>query len=576
MTNFDESVDFIVVGSGGGAMCGALTMRAEGKSVLVLEKSDLVGGTTARSGGVMWIPNNRFLKRDGIDDSVEKALTYLEGLCATAEQEGGESTPGSTPLKRRTYVEQAAQMIEFLLAQGIEIDRYPYWPDYYDERPGGLEVGRCVGAALFDINQLGEWKDKLRPGFTHLPITVDEGLLIPNFKRCWLSFRIALTVVGRSIYAKLTGKHFVTAGEALQGRLLQALLKAGVDLRTETPVTDLIVDNGVVNGAVTGVLTVKDGKPWRIGARHGVLVGAGGFAHNQAMRDQYLPGTSDLWTSAAPTDTGEMMQAMMRHGAAVAQMNEMVGNQCTLLPGSQRGEIRFGVQGATAKPHAIVVDQSGVRYQNEGGSYMGFCKNMLERNKTVAAVPSWGVVDSQFMKKYMLAGTMPGSKKPDEWYSSGYLKKADTVAELAQLMGVDPAALTATVERFNGFVDANCDADFGRGNRAYDRWLGDFLHKPSPTLGRIERGPFYAFQIVPGDVSTYGGVVTDEHARVLRDDGSAIEGLYATGVSTASVMGRVYPGAGSSVGPALTWGYVAARHAAGVENRGGAPLLQDI
>ncbi len=557
MTNVDERVDFIVVGSGGGAMSGALAMLAQGKTVVMLEKSDLVGGTTARSGGVMWIPNNRFLKRDGIADSVDNALTYLEGLCADAAV-NGEPTPGSTPLKRRTYVERASEMIDFLLSQGIKIDRYPYWPDYYDDRPGGLEVGRCVGAALFDVNELGEWKSKLRPGFTPLPITVDEGLLIPNFKRCWLSFRIAMTVVARGFYARLTGKHYVTAGAALQGRMLQAVLNAGVSLRTETAVTDLLVDNGTV----TGVLTLKDGKPWRIGARTGVLVGAGGFAHNQAMRDQYLPGTSDLWTSAAPTDTGEMIQTMMRHGAAVAQMDEMVGNQCTLLPNSKRGEIRMGVQGATAKPHAIVVDQTGVRYLNEGGSYMAFCKAMLERNKSVPAVPSWGVVDSQFMKKYMLAGTMPGSKKPDSWFTSGFLKKADSLAELAQLMSVEPSNLQATVERFNGFVDANCDADFGRGNRAYDRWLGDFLHKPSETLGKIDKGPFYAFQIVPGDVSTYGGVVTDEYARVMREDGSVIAGLYATGVSTASVMGRVYPGAGSSVGPALTWGYVAARHAA--------------
>jgi 3-oxosteroid 1-dehydrogenase len=193
---------------------------------------------------------------------------------------------------------------------------------------------------------------------------------------------------------------------------------------------------------------------------------------------------------------------------------------------------------------------------------MAYCKAMLERNKTVPAVPSWAVFDSQCMSQYMVAGTMPGSKKPAAWHEQGYLRSGNTIEELAQRLNIDPARLKATVERFNNFVDQNRDEDFHRGARAYDRWLGDPYHKPSETLGRVATAPFYAVPVVPGDVGTYGGVVTDVHARVLRADGSVIQGLYATGVSTASVMGRVYPGAGSSVGPSCTWGYVAAKHAA--------------
>jgi len=253
---------------------------------------------------------------------------------------------------------------------------------------------------------------------------------------------------------------------------------------------------------------------------------------------------------------------MMRIGAAVAQMEEMVGNQATLPPGTGEDDIKAGVQGLTAAPHAILVDQTGVRYMNEGGSYMAYCKGMLERNKVAAAVPSWAIFDSQFMRNYMLAGTMPGSKKPQSWYDEGFLRKADTIEALASMIDVPPDALKATVERFNDFVANNRDEDFHRGDRAYDRWLGDPYHKPSETLGKIEQGPFYAVAVVPGDVGTYGGVVTDEKARVLRDDGSVIPGLFATGVSTASVMGRVYPGAGSSVGPSFVWGYLAAKHAA--------------
>jgi len=197
---------------------------------------------------------------------------------------------------------------------------------------------------------------------------------------------------------------------------------------------------------------------------------------------------------------------------------------------------------------------------------MAYCKNILERNKTVPAIPCWAIFDSQHLRKYMLAGTMPGSPKPQNWYDSGYLKKAGSIEDLARQLNMDPTALKSTIDRFNGFVARNHDEDFHRGERAYDRWLGDWLNKPSESLGAIDEAPFYAVPIYPGDVGTYGGVVTDAHARVLREDGSVIPGLYATGVSTASVMGRAYPGAGSSVGPSFVWGYIAARHATGSGN----------
>jgi 3-oxosteroid 1-dehydrogenase len=201
---------------------------------------------------------------------------------------------------------------------------------------------------------------------------------------------------------------------------------------------------------------------------------------------------------------------------------------------------------------------------NEGGSYMEFVQNMLKRNREVPAAPSWWIVDEQYMRKYRFATIWPGAKKPQSWYDSGYLKRADTIEQLAGLLDIPPMTLKATVDRFNAQVRAGHDDDFKRGDRAYDRWLGDAFNASSPTLGTIEKGPFYAAPIVPGDVGTYGGVLTDDKARVLREDGTPIAGLYATGVTTASSMGRCYPGAGASVGPSFTWGYVAARHAAGL------------
>lgn len=557
MSQFDEMFDFVVVGSGGGSMCAGLLMRQNGKSVVVLEKTDLIGGSTSRSGGVMWIPNNRFMEADGVADSYEKASTYLEAVSG-----GRDDTPGSTPERRHTYLIEAPRMLEFLIGQGIKLRRVKSWPDYYDDWPGGSAPGRTVVALNFDVNELGDWKDKLRPGFLPMAASLDEMMQMPRFRRAWDARGIMFKVALRTLGAMLTGKAYVGAGQALQGRMLQASLREGVDIRTQAPVNELIE----ADGAIKGVVTMKDGKPWRIGARLGVLVNAGGFARNQQMRDQYQPGTRAEWSMTAPGDTGEMIQEMARHGAAIAQMEEMVGYQTTIPPGKEDDAVKPPAQSLTAAPHAILVDRTGVRYQNEGGSYMAYCKGMLERDKIAPAVPSWAIFDSQYVRDYMLGGTMPGAQKPQEWFDKGYLKKAETIEALAHAISIEPAALHATVERFNGFVAQGRDEDFHRGERAYDKWLGDPLSKTAKTLGAISESPFYAVPVVPGDVGTYGGVVTDAHARVLRADGSVISGLYATGVSTASVMGRAYPGAGSSVGPAFTWGYVAAKHAAGAGN----------
>ena len=555
MTHFDEMFDFVVVGSGGGSMCAGLVMRSAGKSVLILEKTNLVGGTTARSGGVMWIPNNPFMTRDGIEDSYEKAAAYLDAVLPDPKD-----APGASRARRATYLTEAPRMLEFLGSRGVKLTRVKEWPDYYDDLPGGSVPGRTVVAELFDANELGAWTDKLRPSFIHLPIpaSLEEMMELPAMKRSWAVKMLLVKLVLRGVIAKIAGKRWVAGGAALQGQMLQAALREGVEIRTDSPVTQIVIEDG----RAAGVVTVKEGRPWRVGARLGVLVNAGGFSHNQRMRDRYQPGTSVKWTMAAPGDTGEMIEEMMRHGAAVAQMQERVGNQFTPQPGWEESELRQAAQSVTAAPHCILVDQSGVRYMSEGGSYMAYCKGMLERNKSVPAVPSWAVFDAQYLRKYILAGTMPGTKKPQRWYDEGYLKTADTLEGLAGSLKIDPATLKATVERFNGFVAQNRDDDFHRGARAYDHWLGDWLHKPSASLGSISEPPFYAVPVLPGDVGTYGGVVTDEQARVLREDGSVIEGLYATGVSTASVMGTSYPGAGSSVGPSFVWGYVAAKSAA--------------
>lgn len=559
MASFDETFDWVVIGSGGGSMSSALLMREAGKSVVILEKSAFVGGTTCKSGGVIWMPANRFMEPG--EDSVEKGIEYLDALVGD-----GPDKPGTSHDKRLAYIVEGNRMLDFLMRKGLKLERGSvFWPDYYDEYPGGCKTSRTVVAPSFNKNELGEWAPKLRRGFIEGPqglAKVDEGMKLP-FMSGGEKFRFFGRIIVNALAGMATGKHFVGAGAALQGRMLQLSLKAGIDIRTNTAVGELIVEDG----KVTGVVTEKDGKPWRVGAILGVLVNAGGFGHNQEMRDKYIPGTRSEWSMTNEADEGDMHREMEKIGGVLAQMDQMVGFQFTRAPGWQDDYVAPGAQSVTAKPHAILVDQSGQRYQNEGGSYEEYCEGMVVRNRTVPAIPSWAILDRQYMDNYALANGGNG-KIPRQWLEAGYLKQGETIEDLARQIDVEPAALRATVDRWNGFVDKGVDEDFHRGERAYDQFLGDRSRTGKDrSLGKIDKGPFYAVDIIPGDVSTYGGVITDVNSRVLNAEGNPIDGLYACGVSTASPMGKVYPGAGASVGPSLTFGWIAAKHAAGLGNQ---------
>ncbi len=551
MSGFDESYDWVVVGSGAGSMASALVMRKAGKSVLILEKTAFIGGTTAKSGGIIWVPNNRFMQEQGIADSAEAGITYLDAAA--------DDVPGTSHEKRLTYVNESARMIDFLVDQGVALERASqFWPDYYDDLPGGCKTTRCVTAKIFNTKELGPWRTKLRKGFMEMPVRLEEGMKTGVARSNPLIAKLKQQIVLGVILSKLMLKKEVGAGMALQGRMLKASLAAGVELRTDTPVTELIVEGGKVTGVATPA--------GRIGARLGVLVNAGGYAQNQAMRDKYMPGTKAAWSQTPEGDTGDLHTEMERIGGVLAQMDQMVGYQSTLAPGWEGMYVTPPGQSLTAKPHAILVDQSGARYMNEGGSYELYCQTMLERNKTVPAVPSWAIMDRRYIELYKVADTYIDKKVPQAWLDAGYLHQADSIEGLAASIKAEPVTLKASIDRWNASCAAGKDEQFGRGDRAYDQFLGDPSQKPNPALGEIAKGPFYAVPITPGDVSTYGGVITDAQGRVERADGSVIEGLYACGVSTASVMGGVYPGAGCSIGPSLTFGYVAAKHAAGVGN----------
>ncbi len=560
---WDATYDFVVVGSGGGSMCAALACKSAGKEALIIEKQAKVGGSTGYSGGVWWLPNNHVMKRHGVSDSYERARQYFD---AAVTYRG----PGTSEARREAYLRTGPIMAEFLEQHGMQFEYADGWSDYYDTLPGGEPRGRSLLAKLFDLKELGEWAPRLsRYKGPVMPANSNEYPQLFLMKRTWGGKRKAMQLGGRMLYQKLTGKELVSNGAAIQGRMLQMALRANVPIWTDTPVRELIVEDG----RVTGVIAVRSGRELRVRAREGVLLNTGGFSRNAEMRRKYQPQPSSAdWTNANPGDTGEILEAAIALGGAVDCMEEAWWVVTSLGPNEELPEGARAPDGSPlpfmhhldlSLPFSIMVDQDGKRFCDEAGAYMEIGQRMYQRHKeTGKAVPAWVVMDSRQRKYYPWGTAMPG-QVPQQWLDSGYMIKAATLDELAAKCNIDRAGLLETVDRFNGFCKTGVDEDYGRGSRAFDRCHGDPTIKPNPNLGPIEEGPFYAVRMYPGDVGTAGGLVTDEFARVLKEDGSHIPGLYATGNCTASVVGRCYPGAGSSIGASFVFGYIAALHASG-------------
>jgi 3-oxosteroid 1-dehydrogenase len=561
MANWDETFDLVIVGSGGASMCAALLCKTLGKRALILEKQAKVGGSTGFSGGVWWIPNNHVMKRAGVDDSLERARQYFE---STVTYYG----PGSSPARREAFLNTGPTMIEFLERQGMKFKYADGWSDYYDDRPGGQPRGRSLVPELFDINALGEWKDRLSMyRGMHLPMGSEEYPTLFLAKRNFAGKLMGMRLAWRMLKQKLTGTDIRANGAALQGRMLQLALREQLSIWPESPVEDFVVEDG----RVLGVVAKRHGKTVRVRATNGVLINAGGYSHNREMREQYGHKPNPWrWTSANPGDTGEMIQAAMKLGAAIDCMEEAWWVITSLGPNESLPEGAVTADGSPipfmhhldlSLPFSIMVDQNGERFCDEAGAYMEIGQRLYKRHQdTGKGIPAWVIMDRR-QRDYYVWGTAAPGQVPQAWLDSGYMKKADSLEALAKQCGIDAAGLARSVTRFNEFCRKGVDEDFGRGSRAFDRCHGDPTVKPNPNLGPIEQGPFYAVAMYPGDVGTAGGVITDEHARVLRADGSVIPGLYATGNSTASVMGRCYPGAGASIGASFVFGYIAAQHA---------------
>ncbi|MEU2092125.1 3-oxosteroid 1-dehydrogenase [Nocardia beijingensis] len=544
--------DVVVVGSGAAGMTAALTAAYRGLSVTLIEKSRAFGGSTARSGGGIWIPNNPVLQREGVPDSPELARTYLAAVV-------GDRVPEA---RQRAFLERGPEMMRYLGA------RSKYWEfvydrgysDYHPEFPGGLAQGRSIEPAPLDGRLLGGDLHKINQptmsGPKGIAFTVSDFHDLNMIARTWAGKRTAIKVGIQAVGNKLRGRLPLSLGKALAARLWLSLRDAGVPVWLNTPLTELITEGN----AVVGVRAEHDGTPVVIKARRGVVLAAGGFEHNLDMRRQYMSGPQSTdWTVGATENVGEGIVAGQKAGGAVDLMDDAWWGPSVRNPDGPP----FFCLAERSQPGGIMVNHAGERFVNESAPYVNVVHTMYEQEAAgVGHIPAHFIMDQRFRDRYLFLGNFPKRPLPQKYLDAGIIRQAGTLAELAAKIGVPPAALAATVERFNGFARAGRDEDFRRGDSAYDRYYGDPTVRPNPCLAPLEQGPFYAVEMVPGDLGTKGGLVTDEHARVLDSDDQPIPGLYAAGNNSASVMGNDYAGAGATIGPAMVFGYIAAGHLA--------------
>lgn len=564
MSSADQhEVDVVVVGSGAGALTAAVRAHDHGLKVLVVEKTALFGGTSAVSGGGLWIPNNDHIGRDGGQDSEEEALAYLRA-----------ATRGKTDDARLlAYVRGAPRMLRYVEERTpVRLRAVPFYADYYQDLPGAKPGFRTLDPEAFDGRLIGDELLRMRETsptmliFGRMGMTTFEAVTLlarlPGWRQ--LAARIGLRYAG-DLGWRLRSKRDrrLTMGSALVGALRRAMLDRGIDLWLEAPMRRLLTDDH----GVTGIVVERDGVEHTVRVRRGVVLAAGGFERNQQMRDQYLPKpTRAEWTAAPPCNTGDGILAGQSVGGALALMEQAWWTPTVFVPGEEK---QRGLFSERALPGCVVVNRLGRRFANEAQDYLDFVDAMYQDHaRTSANLPAYMVFDARFRHKYnagpLVAGSvLPDSRLPADWRGKAYWR-ADTLGALAAQIGVDPQGLQDSVRRIGEYARSGVDADFGRGGNAYDRIYGDPSIQPNPCLAPIVQAPFYALKLDAGEIGTKGGLLTDEHARVLDTASRPIRGLYAAGNTSASITGPSYPGAGATLGPAMTFGFLAADHLAGV------------
>lgn len=525
-------------------MAAALRAADLGLETVLLEKSAYFGGSTARSGGGVWIPGNYALRAAGQveADDADRAKEYLQSIV-------GDEVPR---IRRDTYLDRGPEVMDFLRDRTpVRFAWVPEYADYHPEAPGGRPRGRSVEPVPLDASFLGAELERLHPPYTKAP----ANLIVTqaDFRKISLGLRTLrgpitmARVAAKRTTATFRKRRMYAMGNALAIGLRQGLIDAGVPVHYGSELTGLLIEEGRVVGVETSRGAVR--------ARRGVILGSGGFEKNLELREKHQPSpTSIEWTTGSANNDGQGILAGIAAGAETALMDDAWWGPTIPLPNGP-----WFCLAERNLPGSIMVNGDGKRFMNEALPYVEAVHEIYAGEATgIPHVPCWMVIDQRYRNRYLFAGLPPRAPFPGRWYKEGVIKRADTLPGLAAEIGVPADNLVATVARFNAFAVGGIDADFHRGESAYDQYYSDPRVRPNPSLHRIDKGPFYAVKIVPGDLGTKGGLVTDEAARVLRPDGSAIEGLYAAGNCSSAVMGHTYAGPGATIGPALVFGYLAA------------------
>lgn len=550
----DACVDLLVVGSGTG-MAAALAAHESGLSVLIVEKSSYVGGSTARSGGALWLPASPVLAEAGAGDTAERAGTYLDAVVC-----------GSAPPRRSAgFVHNVSATVDMLRrTTPLRLFWARDYSDYHPEEPGGSAAGRTCECRPFDTSLLGRYRTRLEPGL--MEVTVPMPTTGADYR--WMNLVARMPRKGLPVYGKrlaqgvagrVVGRRYAAGGQGLMAGLFTGVLRAGIPVWTGTTLARLTGDDDRVTGAVVE----QGGREVTITARRGVVLATGGFDHHMDMRWKFQSESLGANLSlGAATNTGDGIRAGQDFGADIDLMDQAWWFPAIApLP----GRAPTVMLAERSLPGCLIVDQNGHRFANEAADYMSFGQRLIELERAGSPVETmWIVFDQQYRNSYVFGAELfPRMRIPQAWYDAGIAVRADDLTDLGARIGVGVSEFFATMTRFNRNAAAGADPDFGRGRSAYDRYYGDPTIKPNPNLRPLVKGPFYAVQMVLSDLGTCGGLKTDERARVLREDGGAITGLYAIGNTAANAFGTTYPGAGATIAQGLVYGYVAARDAAG-------------
>jgi succinate dehydrogenase/fumarate reductase flavoprotein subunit len=560
--------DVLVIGSGAAGLTTAITAHHFGADVLVVEKASTFGGTTARSGGWLWVPGNPLASRDGVDDTLEDAKTYIQHAAGNHFDEARVSA----------FLDNAGPMVGFLEANSeVKFNFGKNYPNYHPDHPGGAEQGRSIHPQPFDGRKLGSNLATLAqpmPESTFMGMGLNSGPDLKHFLNATKSFRSAIFVAsrilthGRDVMVHGRGVRLVN-GNALAARLLKTALDRGIPLWSSSRAVKLLKENGRVAGAIVE----KDGKAVRIDARHGIVFAAGGFPQDADRTRRHFKHLHADTAHASLAPEGNTGDALRMAEDVNAALDDSFSNAAAWVPVSlitrKDGSVgRFFHLIDRAKPGVVAVTRDGRRFTNESENYHDFVRAMIDACAGREDVSAFMICDHRTIRRYGLGAVRPSPLPIFPYVRSGYLKTGRSIRELASSAGIDPENLERTIEEVNRDAAEGHDRAFNRGATSYQRLLGDEDFVPNPCIGEISVAPFYAVKIIPGDIATYHGLVTDELTRVLDIDRKPIPGLFAVGNDAASIFGGSYPGAGATLGPAMTFGYICGKNLAEARGAG--------